>query len=98
MLSLVSFVGMTLDKCIDLQIGTLSGGPLCRESHLLCRLKNPNPRLNDTVGLDCTVGLVCSCISSNVNELYNTRCGLMDQRFGGCRSGVSSLKRPVASM
>ena len=40
-LSLVSFAGMTLVKCIVLQIGTLTGCPLCRESHLLCRLKNP---------------------------------------------------------
>ena len=40
MLSLVSFAGMTLDKCIILQIATLTGCPLCRESHPLCRLKN----------------------------------------------------------
>ena len=32
---------MTLDKCIILQIGTLTGCPQCRESHPLCRLKNP---------------------------------------------------------
>ena len=32
---------MTLDKCIVLRIGTLTGCPLCRESHLLCRFKNP---------------------------------------------------------
>ena len=41
MLSLVSFAGMTLDKCIVLRIGTLTGCPLCREIHPLCRLKNP---------------------------------------------------------
>ena len=35
------FAGMTLDKCIVLQIRTLTGCPLCRESHPLCRLKNP---------------------------------------------------------
>ena len=40
-LSLVSFAGMTLDKCIVLRIGTLTGCPLCRESHPMCRLKNP---------------------------------------------------------
>ena len=41
-LSLVSFAGMTQDdKCIVLRIGTLTGCPLCRESHPLCRLKNP---------------------------------------------------------
>ena len=39
--SLLSFAGMTLDKCIVLRIGTLTGCPLCRESHPLCRLKNP---------------------------------------------------------
>ena len=38
---LVSFAGMTLDKYIVLRIGTLTGCPLCRESHPLCRLKNP---------------------------------------------------------
>ena len=40
-LSLVSFAGMTLDKSIDLRMETLTGCPLCRESHPLCRLKNP---------------------------------------------------------
>ena len=33
-LSLVSFAGMTLDECIVLRVGTLTGCPLCR-------LKNP---------------------------------------------------------
>ena len=37
MLSLVSFA----EKCAVLRIGSLTGGPLCRESHPLCRLKNP---------------------------------------------------------
>ena len=36
-----SFAGMTLDKCIILQIRTLTGCPLCKESHSLGRLKNP---------------------------------------------------------
>ena len=40
-LSLVLFAGMTLDKCIVLRIGMLTGCPICRESHPLCRLKNP---------------------------------------------------------
>ena len=40
-LSLVSFAGMTLYKCIVLRMGALTGCPLCRESHPLCRLKNP---------------------------------------------------------
>ena len=41
MLSVVSFSGMALIKCIVLRTGTLTGCPLCRESHPLCRLKNP---------------------------------------------------------
>ena len=40
-LSLVSFVGMTLDKCIVLRIRTLTGCHLCSERHPLCRLKSP---------------------------------------------------------
>ena len=40
-LSLVSFAGMTLNKCAVLWIGTLTGCPLCRESHPSCKLKNP---------------------------------------------------------
>ena len=40
-LSLVLFAGMTLDRCAVLRIGTLTGYPLCRESHPSCRLKNP---------------------------------------------------------
>ena len=40
-LSLVSFAVMTLDKCIFLRIGALTGCLLCRESHPLYRLKNP---------------------------------------------------------
>ena len=55
-LFLVSFEGMTLDKCIVLQIGTLTGCPLCKESPLVqvkepygnldmvtCRLSSCNP-------------------------------------------------------
>ena len=33
MVSLVSFAGMTLNKCAVLLIGTLTGGPVQRESH-----------------------------------------------------------------
>ena len=39
-LSLVSFAGMTLDKCAILQIGTLTLCPLCRETHPLCRFSD----------------------------------------------------------
>ena len=41
MLSIVSFGGMTLDKCAVLRIGALTGGPLCRKRQPPCRLKNP---------------------------------------------------------
>ena len=42
MLSLVSFAGMTLNKTSGnvLRLGTLTGGPLCREGHPVCRLKD----------------------------------------------------------
>ena len=40
-LYLVSFAGMTLNKCTVIWIAMLIGGLLCRESHPLCRLKNP---------------------------------------------------------
>ena len=40
-LYLESFARMTLNKCAVLRIGTLPGGPLCRENHPQCRLKNP---------------------------------------------------------
>ena len=54
-----------------------------------------------TGGLECTVCLVCSCISANVTKLNCTleRQGV-DWRIKDLegRSGISSLKRPVASM
>ena len=60
MLSLVSFAGMILNKCAILQIGMLTGGPLCRESHPLCRLKNP------------TVVYMITCrLSSCKTSVYN---------------------------
>ena len=37
----IFFLRLMPDKCIVLRIGTLTGCPLCRESHPLCRLKNP---------------------------------------------------------
>ena len=39
MLSLLSFAGITLNKCALLQIGTLTGWHLCRESHPLMQVK-----------------------------------------------------------
>ena len=40
-LSIVSFVGMTLNKCDILWVRTLNGCPLCRKSPIQCRLKKP---------------------------------------------------------
>ena len=40
-LSLVSFAGMALIKSAVFRIGMLTVCPSCRESHPLCRLKNP---------------------------------------------------------
>ena len=42
MFSLVSFAGMILNECAVLRNAALTGGPLCIESHPLCRLKNPS--------------------------------------------------------
>ena len=44
MLSLMSFAGMTLNKCAVLWIGTLTGGPVQGESPL-CSLKNHRYKL-----------------------------------------------------
>ena len=71
MLSLVSFAGMTLNKCAVLQNRTLTGGPLCRESHPLCWLKNP------------TVVYMITCrLSSCKTGLYNVRLLIILQREG----------------
>ena len=45
-LSLVSFAGMTLDKCIVLQIWTFTGCPMCRESHSFGQVKEPYSNLD----------------------------------------------------
>ena len=47
MLSLVSFAGMTLNKCAVLWIVTLTGGPVQGESPL-CWLKNTTVVLHDS--------------------------------------------------
>ena len=73
MLSLVPFAGMTLNKCAVLRIGTLTGGPLCRESHPLCRLKNP------------TVVYMITCrLSSCKTGVFNVRLLILLER--GCSS------------
>ena len=73
MLSLVSFAGMTLNKCTVFRIGTLTEGPLCRESHPLCRLKNP------------TVVYMTTCrLSSCKTGMYNVHLLIILER--GCSS------------
>ena len=73
MLSLVSFAGMTLNKCAVLRIGTLTGGPLCRENHPLCMFKNP------------TVVYMITCrLSSCKTGVYNVRLLIILER--GCSS------------
>ena len=69
MLSLVSFAGMTLNKCAFLRIETLTGGPLCREGHPLCRLKNP------------TVVYMITCrLSSCKTGVYNVQLPIILER------------------
>ena len=64
---------MTLNKCPVLRIGTLTGGPLCRESHPLCRLKNP------------TVVYMTTCrLSSCKTGVYNVHLLTILER--GCSS------------
>ena len=78
MLSLVSFAGMTLNKCAVLRIGTLTGGPLCRESHPMCWLKNP------------TVVYMITCrLSSCKTDVYNVRLLIILERE--CRSTINFL-------
>ena len=56
-----------------LRIGTLTGGPLCRESHPLCRLKNP------------TVVYMITCrFSFCKTGVYNVRLLIILER--GCSS------------
>ena len=70
MFSLVSFAGMTLKRCAVLRIGTLTEGPLCRESHPLCRLKNP------------TVVYMITCrLSSCKTGMYKVRLLIILERW-----------------
>ena len=80
MLSLVSFARITLNKCAVLRIGTLTGGPLCRESHPLCRLKNP------------TVVYMITCrLSTCKTSVYNVRLLIILER--GCSSMYRKKER-----
>ena len=61
------------NKGAVLRIGTLTGGTLCRESHPLCRLKNP------------TVVYMITCrLSSCKTGMYNVRLLIILER--GCSS------------
>ena len=80
MLSLVSFAGMTLNKCAVLRIGTLTGGPSCRKSHPLCRLTNP------------TVVYMTTCrLSSCKTGVYNVHLLIILER--GCSSMYRKKKK-----
>ena len=62
-LSLVLFAGITLNTCAVLWIGTLTGGPLCWESHPLCRLKNSTVVYTITCRLSfCKTGVYNVCM------------------------------------
>ena len=80
MLSIVSFAGMTLNKCAVYRIGTLTGGPLCRESHPLGRVKNPT-----------VVDMIICRLSSCKTGVYNVRLLITLER--GCSSMYRKRKR-----
>ena len=80
MFSLVSFAGMTLDKFAVLRIGTLTGGPLCRESHPMCRLKNPT-----------VINMITCWLSSCKTGVYNERLVIILER--GCSSMFRKKER-----
>ena len=61
---------MTLNKCAVLWITTLTGGPPCRKSHPLCRLKNP------------TVVYMITCrLSSCKTGVYNVHLLIILERW-----------------
>ena len=65
--SLVSFAWIILDKCAVLRIGTLTGDPLCRESHSLCSASHPLCSLKNP-----TVVYMITCrLSSCKTGAYN---------------------------
>ena len=64
----MSFAGKTLDKCIILQIRTLTGCPLCKESQPLCRLKNPT-----VISIWLLVGFHPATLSVHSTPADNTR-------------------------
>ena len=71
-LFLVSFARMTRNKCAILRIGTLTWD-LCRESHPLCRLKNPT-----------VVYMITCMLSSCKTGVHNVHLLIIFER--GCSS------------
>ena len=85
MLSLVSFAEISLNKCAVLRIRMLTGGPLCRESPPLCRLKNP------------TVVYMTTCrLSSCKSGVYNVHLLIILKR--GCSSMYRKRKRKTLKL
>ena len=78
---------MTLNKCAVLWIATLTGGPLCRESHPLCRLKKP------------TVVYMITCrFSSCKTGLYNVHLLIILERWSSTvTSSVNGRKFSVVN-
>ena len=98
MVSLVSFAGMTLDKCAVLRIGTLTGGPQCRESHPMCRLKNPTVAfILQNRCVQCTsahylreilrIGSHTMCRLKKPTVVYMITC-----RLSFCKTGVYNVR------
>ena len=82
MFNLVSFAWLTLDKCAVIRIGTLTGGPMCRESHPLCRLKNPK-----------LVYMITCRLSSCKTGVYSLRLLIILKR--GCSSMYRQKKNKL---
>ena len=87
MLSLVSFAGMTLNKCAVLRIGTLTGAPPppppVQGDSPLCRLKNP------------TVVYMTTCrLSSCKTGVYNVHLLIILER--GCSSMYRKKRKEIA--
>ena len=64
--------------------GTLTGGPMCRESHPLCRLKNPK-----------VVYMITCRLSSCKTGVYNILLLIILQR--GCSSIYGKRKKKIAT-
>ena len=78
-----------IDKCIVLRIGTLTGCPLCRESHPLCWLKNPT-----VISIWLLVGFHPATWSVQSTPADNTRKRVWQyiekERKKDCKTGIQS--------